>query len=130
MPPEDDERDQRRQRLHQDDGPLCGERAEYASDENADEKEGGDRAALRRERPGQARREEAVVEPLIGRERRGLGRLLLGEAERAAPEWPGPQKHLEHEKPDVPDRDHSDEHHGRRGHHSFPLWYGSPRRML
>lgn len=64
----------------------------------------------------QPRGQEAVVQPLVGRQHLGLLGLLLRHAECPAALGLGPQKHLQHEDVEVQDRHRGDKETGQPLH--------------
>ena len=116
--PEGHERDRGGGRLHVEDGPLHRDRPVDAGGEDAEEEEGGPGHELLRsgeERPDEARRQEAVVEPLVGRQ---LGRRLrlLGAHPEEAPGPGSPEEHLQDEEVEVEQGHERDEREGDVSH--------------
>ena len=110
------EGERRRQRLGKQNVDERRRRAEYAGDDDAAEEEQPQRDVAAPERKGEAGGKEAVVEPLVGGERRGrLGEVRIDVEHRLA-ERQGPGEHLQAEKVEVFERNQGGQGDGERFH--------------
>ena len=66
--------------------------------------------------PHETRREEAVVQALVGSQHRGRFSYLRRGSERSTPERCAPEEHFQHQEIDVHGRDHADENGRDRAH--------------
>src|SRR2546423_530664 len=124
-------RDRAGQRLGPEDLAARGKCAEYTGDDDAAEEKNLDRRSrvAENETPSQPGRDEAVVQALIRGERlRSPGEIGRG-AESAKAQGPGPQEHLEDEKPEMQDSDHCYRGIG-DGCHGTPFFRKTPTRSV
>jgi hypothetical protein len=104
-----------RQSLDVEDRPLRGDGADHAGDHDEAEEEDFDHecAVVRHEPPDQPRRDERVVQPLIGRQRSRILRALRREPEHPPPHRLRPEERLQDEEADM---QHRHERHQNLGH--------------
>ncbi len=115
---DESERDQRRQRLHEQDLAAGRDRTVHAGDQHAQQEEHLHRGACGAEAqaPEQSCGEKAVVEPLVGGQHLARGRGFGRVPERTQPRGLVPQEHLEHQKVQVQQRDQRDQDVGNDRH--------------